>query len=252
MNVYHVRTECRLWFPYVHTRRVMEPMAAVAPAEAISCLALTLLVTLGKLLFPVAMAGPVAVVVPAPVLMRLLLVEVCMPLTVDCLRGAALLLGLTAVASFDLTANPFLKLVAGGSGRGLFADGVVIVLNRLIGDSFREVVGTRAVGTADFCPVRNSCRIASSGFIRLSGSHLRQRVRKSRKASSSHFSACCKDFEDGRRRRPLEETVKRGFPSESKKSFLRVLFSIRCFSGGPNTSIMQASCSCSFSPGKIG
>jgi len=27
---------------------------------------------------------------------------------------------------------------------------------------------------------------------------------------------------------------------------------MRCFSGGPNTSMMQASCSCSFSPGKMG
>lgn len=101
-------------------------------------------------------------------------------------------------------------------------------------------------------PVMKSCCSASSGFIRRSGSQRRQREIKSRNGSSSHFSACCRVLELGRRRRPFEETVRRGLPRESKKSFFRVLFSIRCFSGGPNTSMMHASCSCSFSPGKMG
>lgn len=101
-------------------------------------------------------------------------------------------------------------------------------------------------------PVMNSCLTASSGFNRRSGSHLRHRATKSRNASSSHFNTCCKVLDDGRRLRPLEETVNRGLPMESKKSFFLVLFSMRCFSGGPKTSMMHASCSCSFSPGKMG
>ena len=101
-------------------------------------------------------------------------------------------------------------------------------------------------------PVMNSCWIASSGLRRRSGSHRRQRVIKSRKASSSHLSAAWRDLLLGRRRLPFVETVSRGLPRESKKIFLRVDFSMRCFSGGPKTSIMQANCSCSFSPGKIG
>jgi hypothetical protein len=101
-------------------------------------------------------------------------------------------------------------------------------------------------------PVTNSCVEAWSGRIRLSGSQRRHCVRKSRKASSSHLIALWSVLELGRRRRPFEETVTRGLPIESKNSFLRELFSMRCFSGGPKISIMHASCSCSFSPGKIG
>jgi hypothetical protein len=72
------------------------------------------------------------------------------------------------------------------------------------------------------------------------------------KASSSDFSACCNVLLLGRRLLPLLLTVTLGLPTESKKSFLRVHFSTRCLSGGPKISMMQASCSCSFSPGKMG
>ena len=219
-------------------------IATVAPAEAKSCFALTFLVTRGRPLLPGTRT--------APVLVRLLpAATVAPPFTVDCLRGGAALLGLELDASRGLIAMPFLKLVAGGSGSGrLLMEGVVIVLCRLIGDSFRAII--RAAGTVVFWPVMNSCRTASSGFMRLSGSHLRQRAKKSRNGSSSHLMTCVSVLDDGRRLRPLDETVRRGLPIESKKSFLRVLFSMRCFSGGPKTSMMQASCSCSFSPGKIG
>lgn len=231
---------------FLHTRRFI---AAEAPADAISCcLALTLLVTRGRPLFPGART--------APVLVRLLpampAVE-AKPFTADCLLEAAGigLLGLVPEASRCLTAVPFLKVVAGGSGSGRpLVVGVAIVFIRLMGDSF--LADKRPVGIETFCPVMNSCRTASSGFKRLSGSHRRQRVKKSRNGSSSHLRTCCKVLEDGRRLFPFDETVRRGFPSESKKSFRRVLLSIRCFSGGPKTSMMQASCSCSFSPGNMG
>lgn len=222
-------------------------MAIDADADARSCCrALTLLVvTLGKLLFPARIG---------PVLMRLFAcVDGGPPLIFEVLRDPinGALVGLVSRAL--LTAVPFLKLVAGGSGRGrLLPEGVAIVLVRLIGESavlgFIEAMRIMVC----FVPVRNSCLIASSGFIRLSGSHRRQRVRKSKKGSSSHLRTCWRVFDDGRRRRPFEDTVSRGLPSESKKSFLRVLFSMRCFSGGPKTSMMHASCSCSFSPGNIG
>ena len=230
----------RVWLVH-YARRVI---ATVAPAEAKSCRALALLVvTLGRLLLLGVVAAPI-------VLVRLLAVEAS-PLTVDCLRCAVFLMGLEPDTSLLLIPVACLKLVTGGSGRGLEpAEGVVMVLCRLIGESVRAV--NRAVGTDDFCPVKNSCLTASSGFIRLSGSQRRHRVRKSRKASSSHFRTCCRVFEDGFRRRPFEETVSRGFPIESKNNFFRVLFSIKCFSGGPKTSMMHANCSCSFSPGNIG
>lgn len=186
------------WVHY--PRRVI---AAVAPAEARSCLALALLpVTLGKLLMLAAIA--------APVLVRFVAVELS-PLTVDCLRGAGGLLGLLPDTSRLLMDAGFLKLVTGGSGSGLLpVDDVATVLCRFIGDSFRAII--RAVGTADFWPVKNSCLIASSGFMRLSGSQRRHLARKSRKASSSHFKTCCRVFEEGLRLRPLDETVSRGLP----------------------------------------
>jgi hypothetical protein len=113
-----------------HTRLLI---AADAPAEAISCFPLTLLVTLGRPLLPGAKT--------APVLVRLLPAAVVGPETVDCRRGPVGLLGLAPDMSLCLTAAPFLKLVAGGSGRGrLLAEGVaVIVLCLLIGDSFRAI-----------------------------------------------------------------------------------------------------------------
>jgi hypothetical protein len=93
---------------------------------------------------------------------------------------------------------------------------------------------------------------ASLGLRRRSGSQRRQREIKSMKASSSVLSACCKVLLLGRRLLPLLLTVTLGLPTESKNSFLRVHFSTRCLSGGPKISMMQASCSCSFSPGKMG
>ncbi len=115
-------------------------IATVAPAEARSWRALELLVaTLGRLLLFVATA--------APVLVRLVAVEM-RPFTVDCLRGAEFLMGLEPDTSLDLTAVECLKLVTGGSGRGLLVEGVVMVLLRLIGDSVLAVM--RAVGTDDF------------------------------------------------------------------------------------------------------
>ena len=231
-----------------HTLR--EDIAAVAPAEARSCFALTFLVTRGRLLPPAATI--------APVLVRLLpteLVELLKALVLEILRACAGLvaglIGLDPMTSLVLTAAPFLKLVIGGSGSGrLLPEGVETVFVLLIGESFLKAV--RATGMGSFFPEMNSCLTASSGFIRRSGSHRKHRARKSRKGSSSVFMTCERVFEDGRRRRPLDETVRRGFPRESKNSFRRVLFSIKCFSGGPKTSMMQASCSCSFSPGKIG
>lgn len=138
-------------------------------------------------------------------------------------------------------------LPPGGSGSGR---GSEMVLLRFTGEESR--IGILEVAGGSLWPVMNSWRMASSGLSRLSGSHRRQRAKKSMKASSSHFNTCCRVLDDGRLRLPLDDTVRRGLPIESKKSFLLVLFSMRCFSGGPKTSIIQASCSCSFSPGKIG
>ena len=117
------------------------------------------------------------------------------PWTVECLRcGADPLTGelLLDTSRLVLTAAPFLKLVAGGSGSGLMRDcGVCEGASRLMGDDTLELPfnGCR-VRALRRTPVMNACCIASSGFIRLSGSHRRQREMKSRKASSSHLRAC--------------------------------------------------------------
>ena len=181
---------------------------------------------------------------------RLAVIAVWIPVRFDCRLGTALL-GELLVDSGCLTAIPFLKLVAGGWGSGLAGPLAVTELTRLIGECVAELVGPfRAL--LILTPVINSCSRASSGLRRRAGSHRRHLVIKSRNASSSHFNTCRSSFELGLRRLPFDETVNRGLPIESKKSFLRLLVSIRCFSGGPKTSMMQASCSCSFSPGKIG
>lgn len=98
----------------------------------------------------------------------------------------------------------------------------------------------------------NGCPTASDGLSLRSGSQRKHRLIKSMNASSSVLSACCRVLELGRLRLPLLETVTLGLPTESKNSFFLVQRSTRCRSGGPNISIIQASCSCSFSPGKIG
>lgn len=202
-------------------------IAAVAPALAKSLLTLRV-ATLGSPL-------PIA----APALVRLL------P------SGGALIFEMRLVAALmglvpARTAGASLKL-AGGSGSGRLE----LVVVRLTGESLRGAVREMG-GFWGLRPVMNSWRAASSGFMRRSGSHLRHLVRKSRNDSSSHLRTWVKVLVEGRLLRPLEETVRRGLPAESKKSLRRVDFSIRCFSGGPKTSMMQASCSCSFSPGKMG
>ena len=96
-------------------------MAAAAPAEARSCFELVLLaVTLGRLLllFPA---------IAAPVLVRLDAVEPG-PLMADCLRGTEGLLGLLPDTSLLFKFAGFLKLVAGGSGRGLLPVNVVVMV----------------------------------------------------------------------------------------------------------------------------
>lgn len=140
---------------------------------------------------------------------------------------------------------PFFTPVPGGSGSGLV--GADVMFDRFVGVN---VVCGR--GRGGLTPVINSWFIASSGVNRRAGSHRRQRATKFRNGSSSHLSTCLRSFELGRRRLPFEDTVILGLPKESKNNFLRVLFSIRCFSGGPNTSMIQANCSCSFWPGNIG
>jgi hypothetical protein len=112
-----VNKKCVLYSPLYYARRVI---AAVAPAEARSCRALALLVvTLGRLLLFWAFA--------ATALVRLLAVEPS-PLTVDCLRGAAFLIGLEPDTSLLLIPVACLKLVIGGSGKGLeLVDGAATV-----------------------------------------------------------------------------------------------------------------------------
>lgn len=127
--------------PIPYTRRFI---AAEAPADARSCLALTLRVTLGRPLFPGARTAPVLVLLlPDPTVEAKLV-------TADCLLELATvggLLGLAPDASRGLTAVPFLKLVAGGSGSGRLL-GVAIVFMRLIGDSF--LADRRPVGIETF------------------------------------------------------------------------------------------------------
>ena len=81
-----------------------------------------------------------------------------------------------------------------GSGKGRTVEEMCIELNLLIGEVFKVALAcgilliVREGGI--LTPVMNSWCIASSGFIRLSGSHRRHLVRKSRNGSSSHFKAC--------------------------------------------------------------
>jgi len=63
----------------------------------------------------------------------------CKPLIVECRLGAEGLIGELLGMSRFLTADPFLKLVAGGSGKGREVEGVCMVLNRLIGELLRVV-----------------------------------------------------------------------------------------------------------------
>ena len=121
-------------------------------------------------------------------------------------------------------------------------------------------------------PVIHGCFIAAIGLRRFSGSQIRHLAMKSTNSSSSALRICCNVLAPGRRRFPLELGTTLGWPSESaqaarckllsrslgprpdlpKKFFFLVDFSTIALSGRPITSMMQASCSCSFSPGKIG
>lgn len=123
------------------------------------------------------------------------------------------------------------------------------------------------VGFGIGMPVMKGCLSAALGFIRFSGSHIKHLVMKSMKGSSSLFSTDWIDLEFGRRLLPLLLMTGRGAPVESyavlesksnakvdapKNILRRELFSTMYLSGTPSTSIKHASCSCSFSPGKIG
>lgn len=131
---------------YTHGRRLM---AAAAPAEARSCLALTLRpAARGRLLE--ALAGMPLV----PVLVRLMVEPVAVPLTADTLRVApdTGLCGLTPDDSRGLIVGPdLMPLPPGGSGRGRGAD---MVLCRFTGEASRA--GIRGTGIVAFLPVMNS------------------------------------------------------------------------------------------------
>ena len=95
-------------------------------------------------------------------------------------------------------------------------------------------------------------RSAASALSRRSGSQVRQRATKSRNSSSRVRTAEASVLVPGRRRRPRELTTGRGAPVLSKKSLRREARSSSARSGTPSTSMMHASWSCSFSPGKMG
>src|SRR5690606_7884831 len=183
-------------------------IASAAPAEARSCLELTLR--------PAARGRPL--MPPAPVLVLLAASPVVVdPFVVaDVLREEAVANALCGLMPLSRTlAVPL--VVMGGSGRGREPPGSVW-LPRFTGENSR--VGMRAMGV--LWPVMNSCRMASSGFIRRSGSQRRQRAMKSKKGSSSHLSTCWSVLDEGRRLLPFEDTVNRGLPMESKNSFFLV------------------------------
>lgn len=214
-------------------------MAADAPAAAKSCLPLAVR--------PAARGKLLMLLIDPPALVRLLILAAVAAVAPEILREApeTALWGLMPVRTALLLA--LFGAAVGGSGSGRGAENR---FTRFDGDE--SLADNLGMATGAFWPVMNSWRTASSGRRRLSGSQRRQRLIKSRKPSSSHFNTCCSVLDEGRRLRPLEDTVNLGLPMESKKSFFLVLFSIKCFSGGPNTSMMHASCSCSFSPGKMG
>jgi len=107
-------------------------------------------------------------------------------------------------------------------------------------------------GLGRFPAVTNGCLKAAWGLILRSGSQTRHFAMKSTKSSSLHLRTCASVLVPGRRRRPLELITARGAPLGSKKSFFRELRLTYSLSGTPRTSMMQESCSCSFSPGNIG
>lgn len=108
----------------------------------------------------------------------------------------------------------------------------------------------------DFWPRASNihgCLSPSSGDILIFGSHLRHPSKKSKNSLSLHFIAWLKVFVAGRFFLPLLEFATiLGAPVESKKIFFLVEKSTMFLGGKPNTSITQANCSNSFSPGKRG
>ena len=75
---------------------------------------------------------------------------------------------------------------------------------------------------------------------------------KSLNNASLQRSACTNDFELGLRLRPFELVMQRGLHLESKNNLFLVALFIKSSRGTPITSIIQASCSTSFSPGNSG
>ena len=240
---------------------------AIAPATAKSGFPLTLLMpcvcTLGSAL-PLAAAELLTAVPVMVLLMPMAEFPCCRLVTADCLllcdAVAAALLGDAVLLKAAASRLRFIALavlealtliaVAGGSGRGRMppvVEGVWMLVRRLAGELVVEVAWDWATVLDAACcwggakereaglkvlvmvlaPVMNSWWMASSGLSLRSGSQRRHLVMKSRKVSSSHFRACCRVLELGRRRLPMEETVRRGFPKESKKSFFRVDFWMR-------------------------
>ena len=86
----------------------------------------------------------------------------------------------------------------------------------------------------------------------MSGSHSKQRDTKSMKCESEHRSAWANDFVPGLRFLPFEFVIQRGLPRESKNKRRLTALVTTSSGGSPMTSMMHASCSTSFSPGKIG
>lgn len=82
--------------------------------------------------------------------------------------------------------------------------------------------------------------------------HSKHLLMKSLKTTSLQRNAWARLFEPGLRLRPFELVTHRGLHRESKKSRFRVAVLMRSSGGTPNTSMMQANCSTSFSPGNSG
>jgi hypothetical protein len=83
-------------------------------------------------------------------------------------------------------------------------------------------------------------------------SQRKQPSKKERKGASVQRSAVDRSRDPGLRFLPREFATIRGCSDESKNIFALLLLSIKWRGGTPMTSIMQASCSTSFSPGNRG
>ena len=83
-------------------------------------------------------------------------------------------------------------------------------------------------------------------------SQRKQPSKNDKKGASVHRSAVDRSRDPGLRFFPLELATMRGCSDESKNIFALLLLSIKWRGGTPMTSMMQASCSTSFSPGNRG